>query len=516
MADDISPLHVAVTKDPAIMTPGGSLSTFGTGQWWYFTGTPGNAGNGGPAFDLQADMIRYPQGGPHASFPSIPSQGSSLVDFPIIAIDEQALYVSAYGSKGSIGGFFSTILIIPLEFEEGGVTKSMLDGHKPPDDLITILRPEDLPEHNPLDPVPEHEPDEHIQQYPVQEPFPDQQADNTQLFLSVAENGTLDSFRMAGLWFDEDALPEPRWRYTQRILNDAAEDFPLDDLEVPTGFEFVASSTDNVTTPDPDFDPGPQRAYFVSAVLAENGDGDLRVFAAHHVAPVGATDTLAVQWYVIDPDLDSGNFHVVRAPPVWNPTIEVTGRITTNAVSAGDVGECFHPVIGVTRDGTAYIEYTYSNGVDAWPQVRRVQLSSDYTTPLTNTLAQPGPANRSYEDDVTVPPGDRNDRWADYNDMQADPFACTLWSVHTLVRDPGGSVPGTIVNEDDRDIWLLNLAYNCFTPDLNSNMQVDPGDAVLFNDYYANEDPRADADADGDVTAIDAAIFLDAYAAGTP
>ncbi|UYV13539.1 MAG: hypothetical protein NCW75_04460 [Phycisphaera sp.] len=51
---------------------------------------------------------------------------------------------------------------------------------------------------------------------------------------------------------------------------------------------------------------------------------------------------------------------------------------------------------------------------------------------------------------------------------------------------------------------------------MNGNSMVESGDALLFNNYYATQDDRADADANGDVDINDMAIFLDAYTAGVP
>jgi hypothetical protein len=191
-----------------------------------------------------------------------------------------------------------------------------------------------------------------------------------------------------------------------------------------------------------------------------------------------------VQWYVIDPDLS--NFQTV--PSTWQPSIIARGRI------GGENEHCFHPTIGVTRQGTAYIEYTYSSAtVD--PEVRRVRLNSSYTGTVSGSqvVLEPGPA---------LPYVEAENRWADFADMQHAPVLCKLWSAHTLVHDP--MIVPLPSSTKKRDIWLFELPYNCFSPDLNANGMVESGDAMLFNDYYAQQDPRADADASGEVDAVDA------------
>jgi hypothetical protein len=146
----ISPLHLAVTKSPDVFPPGG-LSNFGTGQWWYFTGNAGNPGNGGTAFNMQdTAMLRYPGGGPDNPFPDAPMvtpQRSPLFDLPIISIDEQAVYVTAFGTDADListnpdvygpSYIFCGIYIIPVEFDDGTGPKSMLDGDQPGMGLVT-------------------------------------------------------------------------------------------------------------------------------------------------------------------------------------------------------------------------------------------------------------------------------------------------------------------------------------------------------------------------------------------
>lgn len=522
---DISPIHLAISKDPSDFPPlHPAFDTFDDTHWWYYTGrAQAGLGNAGAAFNMADGGIDpYPGGSPHNPFPAqtLPGVTAALVDLPTMAIDERAVYLTAYGTDndGTSTFDFQAIFILPITFDGGA--SSMLDGDRPDegDDLL-VLRPRDLPPDppEPAPPVVEYEPDPYIRQYAVQEPFLYEEVENAQLFISISDDASLkqDRIRVAGLWFD-DTDPDPlehRWRYTQHIENDAQKGYPLLDVAVGPSLEFYYGSSYQAATPASDFNPRTPGAFISSAVLAKDSQGELRLFVAHYARPAGQSgpdNGVVVQWYVIDPDLD--NFRVIQNPPVWNPQIVQGGRIDSDGTNSGD---CYYPSIGVTRQGEAYIEYTFSNS-QTWPQVRRIKLNSSYSAPVTNVLVEPGPVNRTYEDDPTG--SDLNDAWADFSDMQHDPVLCKLWSVHTLVHDPGGTPPGSVVEGDKRDIWLFENRYTpvCFSPDLNQNMIVDPGDALLFNDFYANEDPRADADADGDVNAIDAAIFLDRYTAGTP
>lgn len=525
--DDISPFHVAVNKHPSSFPPlEPSLDTFDSTHWWYFTGmndsnpsTP--IGNGGAAFDMaDTSMARYLDGGPHLPFPAsgTPFGDSALFDLPIIAIDERAVYVTAFGrfdGGQATAVTFSNIFVIPIEFNDG-TAKSMLDGDRPDEDLITSLRLRDLP----ADPaVIEHEPDFHRRHYPVQEPFA--QVENCQLFVSVAEAdpGQQNAVRLAGLWFDEDALPDPRWYYTQHIEDDSmtTQQYPLLDVNVGAGLEFFYGNLNyEPTTPDAAFNPRATSGFISSAVLAKDAQGNDRVFVTHAVAPSdggttpAAEDRYVVQWYVIDPNLS--NFRVVQNPPIWDPQLIASGRIETDGTVAGD---CISPSIGVTRQGVAYIEYTFTN-MQTWPEIRRVRLNASYTAPISNVLVKAGPVNYSYEDDpgATIDP---SDAWADFSDMQHDPFLCKFWAVHTLVHDPG--VPaGTVDVGEQRDIWLFENRYTsiCFTPDMNGNGMVESGDAIMYNNLYDQQDERADADANGEVDVVDMAIFLDAFTAGVP
>jgi hypothetical protein len=510
----ISPLHLAVSKNPALL-PVGGLSNFGTGQWWFFTGNSGNPGNGGQAFNMQdTAMQRYPGGGPDNPFPSAPMatpQRSPLFDLPIIAIDEQAVYVTAFGTDADLipgdpptygeSYPFSSIFIIPVHFNDGTGPKSMLDGDRPSASLITSLRPRDLDEA-----LPEHEKDFHLRQYPVQEPEHFTELENAQLFISVDEFDvdTQRKVRLGGLWFD-DTSGEPtdhRWRYTQRLDSTSGD---LDDIDLGTSLAFSYPPHGyEVETPDSSFSPATVGAFISSAVLTKDTQGEFRVFATHHVYLGDATEGVtgvAVQWYVIDPDLD--HFREVQDPPTWTPTIVASGRIESNGTTGGD---CYHPAIGVTPQGVAIIEYTFSND-STWPQVRRATLGNTYTSVASNTTVRLGPVNYSYSPS--------NDKWADYSDMQLDPSGCRLWSVHTLVHNPGGQPPSMITTTDDRDIWVFEVPGNCNNSNLNFDEGTDAYDLALFNSFYSTGARRVDMNVDGTTDAADAAIYADAYDAAT-
>lgn len=217
-----------------------------------------------------------------------------------------------------------------------------------------------------------------------------------------------------------------------------------------------------------------------------------RILAAHTVRPnVGgsAGTQWAVQWYVIDPHLDE--FYSLTTGD-WQPSIVAAGRLDAGSADR------YHPVIGVTAQGVAYIEYTHSSNT-VWPEVRRVQLSNSYASVLPGSEAtvQSGPATAYV-----------GDRWVDFNDMQADPNDCKLWSVHTLVHNDDGIDPVSI---DERDVWLFELPGNCSNANLNGDTQVNLYDITMFNDLFATGARRVDMDTDGDTDSTDAALYQAAY-----
>jgi len=490
VAKDISRLHIAVLKDPA-QVPIDGPPDFGTEWWWYYTCTAATPGNGGASFDLQSDdMQSYPEGvGSHNPYPSggAPPSGS-LVDKPHFAIDEQAAYIS------TTGGFRGSIAIIPTSH---GMSKSILNGDKPAPGDMTFIRMADLPE-----------PDPSERHYTVQEPF--EQEDNAQFLVSVPEGDGDEIWtgvRLSGLWFETDLMDPAnnRWHVAQRVLTTGG----LDDMPVDPGFEYNTSSTYQAATPGPDFDIQTGGSFFASAVLAKDASGDVRIFATHHVRPLGETPDMpkeqwVVQWYVIDPDLP--NFRTTNPgggspSTAWRPSIEAMGRVDSNE------GDRIHPVIIVNQQGVAFLEYTFTNdgGTSAgvWPEVRRVQLNNSYTgiVPDSETTVRPGPANEYF---TTSPAHLRG--WADFADAQADPAnPCVFWSTHTLVHAADLTV------NDRRDVWLFERLLNCNSANLNGDDSVDVYDMALFSDYYDAGARRVDMNTDGTTDAADAALYADAY-----
>jgi len=488
----VANLHLAVSRDPAVLPGSVGLTDFGTSQWWFYTGTSANPGNGGVSIDMRDTAMKPYRDGAHEPFP--PDAG--IVDKPHMAVDEQAVYIAtcagASPGSGQIGG---TLLIVPKEHDAGA--KSILDGERPAAGDMTFLRFRDLPAS-----------DDHENHYAVHEPRSNIGSGNAQFFISspFSSDTKDDTIRLGGLWFDENADPDEEWVYRQRIDSTGA----LDDMPVDPGFEFFGTSTHAPLTPDDADECGSGRstdwtvattsAWFASAVLAADVNNNPRIFAVHHVLPVGGAapsfapeDRKVVQWYVIDPDLD--NFRATGDG--WDPQIIQTGRIDPGT------GDSYHPVIAVTPQGVAYIEYTHS-GTTTWPQIRRARLSNDYASVVSDTLVQAGPATAYIADDFS---STNNGGWADFADMQADPDDCGLWSVHTLVSQT--DLPVCQVNA--RSVWLFENSGNCNNANLNGDDSVDVYDMALFSDYYDAGARRVDMNTDGTTDAADAAQYADAY-----
>ncbi|UYV11365.1 MAG: hypothetical protein NCW75_08615 [Phycisphaera sp.] len=489
--NDISPLHIAVSK---AMTGSDTLDTFDAEDWWYYTGTSGAR----PIFNLQDTMTKYRNvQGLHDPFGGA---GLGLLDKPHFAVDEQAAYVTMNGNALIGGGNFNAIAIIPTTHGTTSNPLSILDGDKPSSGDMVFLRNPDLR------PVP----DNHQRHYTVQEPF--EQVDNAQFILSLNPAGEIgdptDSIRLAGLWFnDSPPSPEsPRWEYSQRVKFETGSTtvLEIDDMNFANAYEFRGGSilgggTYQPMTPDSGFRPAAAAAttFFPSAVLVKINNNDWRIFAVHHVRPVDSSDVALnqwiIQWYVIDPDL--ANFRSVdpvsgsTPSTAWKPTVETTGRLDT-------AGERYHPVIGVTEQGVAYIEYTYSS-TTVWPEVRRATLNSSYTAIVSGseTTVQAGPLNE-YD----------GARWADFADMQADPVTgCAFWSTHTLVHQ------NDITINDKRDVWLFQSVFNCGNSNLNFDGGTDLYDMAMFNSLYSTGARRVDMNTDGTTDATDAAIYADEY-----
>ena len=491
--NNISALHIAISKE---MVGTDALDSLDYDDWHYFTGDgTTNVGQAGDYFNLQDDgMIRYrepldPEILVHEPYPDGTTFfDGSLVDKPNISIDEQAAYIVSFGSIGS------TLLIIPTSH---GTGQSILDGEKPPASTWTFMRFQDL-----ADDIDEDTGalDDHEYHYAVQEPFEDEDFLNAQFIISQGDDGEGNNVvRLGGLWYDS---ANGQWQYTQRVNPSSPTE--LLDLAPPTGFEYEnfgtwaqsPSSTWGISGTESG--PGVALTLFSSAVLVKDAHGDPRIFAACHVHPIVggvASDQFVVQWYVIDPKLDTLRSSTAGA---WQPTIEAIGRLG----GGQDTADRYHPVIGVTQQGVAYIEYTYSSNT-VWPQVRRATLNSSYTgiVPNSETTMRTGPSY-SYAGDA----------WADFAEMQADPVTgCAFWSVHTLAHDPGE----TIYPNDERDVWLFQTLHNCQNSNLNFDDGVDMLDMALFNDYYSVGARRVDMNIDGQTDATDATLFQNAYQEAT-
>ncbi|MEQ8317297.1 MAG: hypothetical protein RIE77_06885 [Phycisphaerales bacterium] len=491
--NDISALHLAVNKDPAFFPVGGTLDTFDDDYWWYYTGksvaTTG-IGNGGAYFDLQNDDIaEYPDGGPHTTFPDGPN---SLVDKPHMAVDEQAVYIATTGgSIDSTENINGTLLIIPTSHGSG---LSIYDGDKPDYDDLTFIRMNELPAV-----------DGHNRHYAVQEPY--DQVSNAQFFVSGPGGDDQDTIRLGGLWYDDDPIA-PRWHYSQRVATDTST--TPDDMDLNPGLEFSTDGSYRAVTPDTaagDWEIRTGGTFFPSAVLVKDGNSDECIFAVHHVRPMDDSqnpavpeDRWVVQWYVIDPDLAkfrsiSGTTGTTPSSS-WDPQIVAMGRLDD------DDGDRIHPVIGVTKQGVAYIEFTYTSST-VWPEVRRVQLNNAYTdiVPNSEVTVQGGVANEYFTTDPEHRIG-----WADFADMQADPSNdCVFWSTHTLVHEDDLTV------NDKRDIWFFETVINCNNANLNGDGGVDLLDMAMFNDYYSTGARRVDMNTDGTTDSTDAIIYNDAY-----
>ncbi|MFI4915301.1 MAG: hypothetical protein ACIAS6_02190 [Phycisphaerales bacterium JB060] len=476
--NNISPLHLAVSKE---MTGTNELDSFDNEDWWYYTGlndTDPNTpiGNGDGYFDLQdTGMTRYPDSrsgvsNPHAPYPTGGTFfDGSLVDKPHMAIDEQAAYITSYGEIGS------TMVIIPLSHGSGD---SILDGDKPAAIDLTFMRFVDLPAE-----------DKHTRHFAVQEPYEDGDFENAQFFISNNDN----EIRVGAMWHDGS-----RWNYSQRVettTSTVPEDIILTGSDV-----FASGQGVEADTPDTVHGFGPRTggSFFPSAVLARDANGDPRIFAVHAVQPIVSgtpTGQLVIQWYVIDPDL--GDVQTAPLSTAFEPDIVEVGRLDTP-------GDRYHPTIGVTQQGVAYIEFTYSS-TTVWPEVRRVTLNSSYTdiVPNSEVTVQPG-VSYPY---VGALPG-----WADFSDMQADPVtSCAFWSVHTLVHDVDDGP--TVL--DRRDVWLFQTLFNCGNSNLNFDAGTDLYDMAMFNSLYGAGARRVDMNTDGQTDATDAILYQDAYDAAT-
>ena len=322
--------------------------------------------------------------------------------------------------------------------------------------------------------------------------------------------GTLqEDIRIKGIFFNDGGTPsdptDDEWEVRQRLEEDppASGNFELIDMDVASLGLGYFRPDDGVSPDYPDafgFSPTVEHDMFTSAVLIEDASGDPRVFAVHAVLPDDGGspgDFWVVQWYVIDADL--GDF--ISAPiesELWRPAIIESGRIEV------DEAHCYHPVLGVSKDGLMTIEYTQS-ATGAQQEIRRQRFDASYAPLGVTTTLRTGPA-AGY--------GSSEDRWALWGDLQFDPVVgqsiCDrLWSTHTLVEEAATS------STDIRDVWLFRQNQSatgfCFQTDMNQSGFTDPIDMMMYTDYYMQGDERADTDFDGYVDATDMANYLDAY-----
>lgn len=468
---DIARIHLALTKNPAVFPVGSSaITSLSSGHWWYFTGSDAaSTSRDGEAFDLgSSSLLPYQNQGEHS--PLI-----ILADRPTMAFDEQAVILTPW-SANQDAEISTSLIVIPTSH---GTSDSILDGDRPDEGDITIisLSGEGLDDE-----------DFSLYYMAVQEPH-DQFPNKTFYINDPNGAGTPEirtGIRLCGLYWDEELEPDPDWHVRQKTAGGSL-DIPFDDDDD----RYHVTTSPGPRTPHGTWRPSVAPARFNTAVLVYNSENEPRIFAAHDVKPYAddtKIDQYVVQWYVIDPDFT--NFKNTN----WNPTFDAVGRLDHGATT----GDHYHPVIGVTEQGVAYIEYTYSDA-NTWPQVRRVQLSSDYATALTNTevVVQAGPSYHY-----------ASDTWAHFAEMQADPAGdCAFWSVHTLVGNPGDATAPS----DERDIWLFETLFNCGNANLNGDGGTDLYDMALFNSYYSTGARRVDMNTDGTTDATDAILYQDAY-----
>jgi hypothetical protein len=333
---------------------------------------------------------------------------------------------------------------------------------------------------------------------------------------------TQEDIRLKALFWD---AVDSEWELRQQLFLSAGSTLDLEDITLPSGLWYrldeSAAHLDNADAPDFDsgytFEPAVDGDFFTSAVLAKDNAGNDRVFAVHGVKGAGSgsspSDYWRVQWYVIDPKLGD-----IIAPNVldtsWQPQLIASGIIQDDGgVTEPEFGHCYHPVIGVTPTGQAFIEYTFSNA-NQKQRIVRAALNSSYTAVASEVALQSGPDLEHRVDSTD------GARWALWSDMQADPSltpgACKwLWSTHTLVNDVLD--PGTTAASSRRDIWLFRRSFTpfCFQTDLNQSGFTDAYDMMMYTEYYMQGDARADTDSDGWVDANDLTTFTDAYDAAT-
>jgi len=139
-------VHMAVNKDPAIVTIGGTIDNLSDGQWWYYTGldnapTEVTEGNGGAAFDFAGGVAPFRASPPGEHNPTVES-----ARYPSLGFDERAVIVAFSGNdnvfnpQGNLG-LEQFVYIMPREHTGG----TFVDGDRPPESEIISINMTGLP-----------------------------------------------------------------------------------------------------------------------------------------------------------------------------------------------------------------------------------------------------------------------------------------------------------------------------------------------------------------------------------
>lgn len=472
-------LHLAVNNDDTA-----AFTSFSDTEWYYYTGNSSTPGNGGQAFDLDGSLQLYDVG--HDTL-----EGNAMV--PTLGFDGRAIFVTATDNFScrveDVAGGNPAIVMIPRTHDGG--TKSILDGDRPDESDLLIARLLALPEIDNANTI-----------LTVQEPY--EQYHNMTLFVSTdgktAAGILMDGIRLRGIYNEEPNLAQAAgdWLIRQSLkLNASGTDVVLADMDVRNDWPHLKVSPPQQQEPAdfPDapgsFSPNVDSDDFMSAVLTEDNQGNPRVFATHaSLDGTGEGSGWVVQWYIIDPKIDDFFTLSPTQDTGWNPEIVHAGRIETDGATQPVDGDCYLPVLGVTRSGQVYVEYTFSNPT-TFPKVLRAVLDNSYTDVASTTVVKNGPSS-AY--------GVTPDLWGLYGDMQTDPTGCAFWSTHTLVD-----------NSTSRAAWLFRTPFFCFTTNLNADEGTDMEDMAIYNDLFLRGHRRADTDADDMVDVTDMATFIDAY-----
>ena len=457
-------VHLAVSKED--VTPQDLSPTY----WHYWTGAE--------AFDLASDAIEPDT-----------LRFDALADHPTISIDANYLYMVALDYYSPVlpppdPDLRDVIVIFPLSHGAG----SMLSGARPSEGELDILQIKDVAFFDPIDDGYHH--------YAVQEPH--EQEPSVQFFLCTPEPAgpgpvtprfpTYDGVQ-TGVRLGAAYRAGGEWKYQW-------EDVPMPSS---ANYYFNAKLNDfTPATPDLQWKPNTLSSIIESGVLAKDTIGRFRIFAGQHVlvaegTPPEAVDHTEFRWYVIDPDLA----HFPGSE--WAPQIEVVGVAPAGSVAGG---ETHQGVITVNELGTAWVTYTKSGPEHpgGWPSLYRARLSASYSGTLFEQLVQAGPHVRWSELS--------NSLGGDFADIQADPVHCGVWSVGTLVADPGDAPAPS----DVRAIWFTETPASCNNAEMNGDGSVDEADLLIYSEYHAVGDPLADMNRDGKMDAFDYARYLDEYA----